>query len=128
MWLKQIKGALGYKDEEKKILLNIITQAAKKRAPSEKSTRSTYPDDAYVLLTSLLNYLPLITMRDVMELPKVLKTALTKLDVAICGPIWNPILHAATNQIISLNEYTETRNFFNELMPLVLLRRHQVFN
>ena len=67
-------------------------------------------------------------MRDVMELPKVLKTALTKLDVAICGPIWNPILHAATNQIISLNEYTETRNFFNELMPLVLLRRHQVFN
>ncbi len=63
-----------------------------------------------------------------MKMPKVLQSALKKLDVAICGPIWNPIITAATNQILILNEYTETRNFFNDLMPLLILRRHQVFN
>jgi len=48
---------------------------------------------------SLLNYLPFITMRNAIEMPKILQRAISKLEVAqnANGPVWNPVMNAAIN-------------------------------
>ncbi len=109
-------------------MVNIIAQASKKAAPSKKEKKTYSAEDALVLATSFLNYIPFIQIFDFNAVPKTLSAALAKLEVSITGPIWNPILNAAVGQIIRLNEYSDTRDFFADLMPLALLRRHQVFN
>lgn len=57
-------------------------------------------------------------------MPKSLMAALEKLEVAVQGPVWNPIISAAVGQIVRLNEFCENKDFLSDLMPLVLLRRH----
>ena len=119
VWLKQIMGVLGNKSQELKILHHILAQTTKKKKPAQH--------DDLISIMALLNFVNHESALKIGSTPKPIEKALLKLEIVVQGPLWYPVLQAAQNQIIKLNENITARDLLKEMMPLVLLRKSQLF-